>query len=311
MLSQGASSERSQCLTSIQVALEPLPDVDQLAETWTSLEKRADNAFFLSWTWIGTWLATITRAPELLIARVNDKVVGLGLVTSRLRVRHRVMPVWTAWLNQTGDPAQDIITTEYNDILADRLIETEVRLACLRFLLARSRIGGRRIGEVVLGGLQETRTSDIQKLNRPIRELASVGSARIDLAAIRRSGKPYMAHLRPSVAKRLRRSMDLYQSRGDVRLSMANSIKETRQFFDMAGAFHQQRWIDKGHPGAFAYPFYVDFHHRLIEAAFPLGALELVKVEVGGEPIGFLIISSTGSISTTISAALDSKPITV
>lgn len=288
MLSQGASAKPSSSCTTIQVALEPLPDMDQLAVTWASLEGRADHEFFLSWTWISTWLATITRRPELLIARISGRVVGLGFVMSQLMVRHRVMPIWTVLLNQTGNPTEDIITIEYNDILADRLIAKEVRLACLRFLMTKRRIGGRRVGEVVLGGLEETRAEDILKLGRPVRELASVGSARVDLAAIRRSGKPYEASLRPSVAKRLRRSMDLYQRQGEIELSIANSIEQAVQFLDMAGGFHQQRWVEKGHPGAFAYPFYLEFHRRLIGVAFPLGQLELAKVEVGGEPIGFL-----------------------
>lgn len=82
--------------------------------------------------------------------------------------------------------------------------------------------------------------------------------------------------------------MDLYQRQGEIELSIANSIEQAVQFFDMAGGFHQQRWVEKGHPGAFAYPFYLEFHRRLIGVAFPLGQLELAKVEVGGEPIGFL-----------------------
>ncbi|NJO39066.1 MAG: GNAT family N-acetyltransferase [Rhizobiales bacterium] len=52
---------------------------------------------------------------------------------------------------------------------------------------------------------------------------------------------------------------------------------------DASGALDRAR-----RPGAFAYPFYVAFHRRLIRAAQPSGALELVRVSAAGEPIGYL-----------------------
>ncbi len=288
MLSQSTFLASSFSSKDIRVTLEPLPDLDHLAALWQALEQRADNAFFLSWAWIGTWLAMISRRPELVIARVDGDVVGLGLVLSRLIVRHRLMPVWTLFLNQTGDQNQDVITIEYNDILTDRRIEQDVRSACLRFLVARRRVGGRRVGELVLGGLHEARTGDIEQLARPIRELASTGSARVDLKAIRQSGGTYQGSLKPSTARRLRRSLTLYRSRGKIELSAARSVEQALDFFESAGALHQQRWTAKGYPGAFAYPFYVDFHRRLIHMALPEGKVELVRVAVAGEPIGFL-----------------------
>lgn len=288
MLSQAALAALKSDQSMIRVTLEPLPELDKLQDIWIGLEERANCSFFLSWTWIGSWLPTISQHPELLVARVGTEVVGLGMVLTRMVMRHRVMPVWTLFLHQTGDPSEDIITIEYNDVLADRQIEQDVREACLRFLVQRQSVGRRRIGELVLGGLHEALSEDIKKLDRPCRELASIGSARVDLAALRRAGKAYQDSLRSSTARRLQRSISLYQARGNIELSSASSVEEALQFFDLAGSLHQERWIAKGHPGAFAYPFYIDFHRRLIRAAFPKGHVELLRVQVGGKPIGFL-----------------------
>ncbi len=288
MLSQSSHVATSSVDKAIRITLEPLPNMDDLAILWQSLENRADNAFFLSWTWIGTWLRSISRRPELLIARIDGDVVGLGLVLSRLIVRHRLMPIWTLFLNQTGDPDQDVITIEYNDILADRRFEQDVRSACLRFLIVKQKIGGRRVGELVIGGLHEKLTSEVTRLERPVREVASTGSARVDLKAIRQSGGTYQESLKSSIARRLRRAQALYHDRGTIELLAARSVEEALDFFESAGALHQQRWTAKGYPGAFAYPFYIDFHRRLIRAAFPEARVELVRVTAAGVPIGYL-----------------------
>jgi CelD/BcsL family acetyltransferase involved in cellulose biosynthesis len=191
-------------------------------------------------------------------------------------------------LNQTGDPDQDVITIEYNDILADRRVEAEVRETCLRHLLTRRRIGGRRVGELVLGGLEEARIADVAGLGRPVRDLAETGSARVDLAVLRQSGEAYQRSLKPSIARRIRRSLALYRERGALEARAAETEGEALQFFDEAGRLHQERWAAKGYPGAFAYPFYVQFHRRLIRSSLPEGRVELLRVAAGGEPIGFL-----------------------
>ena len=288
MLSQGLSPSPFPKGSVIRVTLEPLPELHRLAALWRDLEERSDASFFLSWTWISTWLASIECRPDLVMAQIGRQVVGLGLVLPRLIVRHRLMPVWTLFLHQTGDQDQDVITIEYNDFLIDRRVEEETRNACLRFLLERREFGGRRVGELALCGLHEDRADDLLRLGRPVRELAATGSARIDLAAIRRSGKGFDDSLKPSIARRIRRSTALYRERGDIDIKTAATIDEALSFFDSAGALHQQRWTSKGHPGAFAYPFYVDFHRRLINRALPEGQIELFRIAAGSEPIGFL-----------------------
>ena len=49
----------------LQATLRPLTDLTALETIWRDLESRADRAFFLSWTWIGSWLETFADAPTL------------------------------------------------------------------------------------------------------------------------------------------------------------------------------------------------------------------------------------------------------
>ena len=272
----------------VQVELTPLPAQEVLAGMWQDLEARADSSFFLSWPWIGTWLATIDCTPHLVIARLDGEVVGLGLVHARMMTRHRFLPVWTLLLHQTGDNDQDVITIEYNDFLTDRRHQKRVREACLRFLIDHGEIGGREVGEVLLGGLEGVRRADIEALGRPVHERAHAGSAYVDLRALRGPEKKFLDSLKTSTARRIRRSIALYQERGALELKGAEDVGEALGFFERCGELHQARWTARGRPGAFAYPFYKAFHQRLITTAFPLGTVELVQVSVAGEPIGYL-----------------------
>ena len=49
--------------TTVTVDLVPAHQCPGLGEAWRSLEQRADGSFFLSWRWIGSWLAALP--PDL------------------------------------------------------------------------------------------------------------------------------------------------------------------------------------------------------------------------------------------------------
>ena len=120
------------------------------------------------------------------------------------------------------------------------------------------------------------------------RVIAETGSARVDLAAVRASGRPYVATLGPNTRSQIRRACRLYDERGGLRLDAAQDVDEALAYFAAAGPLHQARWEARGKPGAFASPHYVDFHQRLIRAAWSSGAVDLLRVSAGDEPIGYL-----------------------
>jgi CelD/BcsL family acetyltransferase involved in cellulose biosynthesis len=272
----------------MRIELSPLPSLPDLALMWQELEARADRSFFLSWTWIGTWLKTIDCRPKLLIARMGDRIVGLALVHTVLKTRHRIMPVRTMFLNQTGNERQDIITIEHNDILVDRYEADAIRRACLRFLIDARGRGDKQVDELMLGGIDDPLLDDIKGFQRPVLERASCGSAFVDLNRLRRLDIGFLDGLSGSTARRIKRSLALYREHGELELQSAANAEEALDFFEKAGEMHQARWTTRGHPGAFAYPFFVMFHRRLIRTAVPDGRAELIRISVGGEPLGYL-----------------------
>jgi CelD/BcsL family acetyltransferase involved in cellulose biosynthesis len=272
----------------IDVDVEPLDDRDRLAAQWRELEARAEAPFFLSWTWIGTWLRMIDVPIHVIAAYADGRRVGLALLAHRIVTRHRLLRVSTFFLHQSGDEAEDVITIEFNDVLAERGLEDDVRAAVLGALLERDRIGGRSYDALVWRGAVGELTASLDALDLRWRYLDSTTSAHVDLARIRASGTPYLAHLRANTRHQIRRARALYAARGPLVLDRATSVPEALGFFREAGALHQRRWRERGKPGAFGHPFYVGFHERLITTGLPAGVVELVRVRAGDTTVGHL-----------------------
>jgi CelD/BcsL family acetyltransferase involved in cellulose biosynthesis len=274
--------------SAIEVVVEPLTDPAALAVQWRELEGRAEAPFFLSWYWIGTWLRMVDVPVFVVTAYLDDRRVGLALLAHRVVLRHHVLKVSTFFLHQSGDEAEDVITIEFNDVLAERGREDAVRTAVLAALVDRDRVGGYRHDALIWRGAVGGLTTTLDALGLRWRYLDSTTSAYVDLAGIRASGRSYAAHLRPNTRHQVRRAAALYEQRGPLVLERAASMPEALAFFRAAGALHQRRWRERGKPGAFGHPFYVGFHERLITAGVAAGVVELVRLRAGDDVVGYL-----------------------
>src|SRR2546426_10181494 len=91
---------------SVRIAHLELPPLGELERQWRDLESRSECSFFMSWCWIGAWLASLpTRIhPRLLRAEAGGRVVGLGVIVPKTVRRHGVFTSRALFLNSTGDP---------------------------------------------------------------------------------------------------------------------------------------------------------------------------------------------------------------
>ena len=121
--------------STLRAELLPLPALSELEGAWRDLESRADTTFFLSWTWIGTWLRLLPGDVDarLVVVRQVGRVVGLAVACDRT-VRRRLFDSRARFLNCAGDEVLDELTVEYNGFLAERGLEAEVASAGLRAL---------------------------------------------------------------------------------------------------------------------------------------------------------------------------------
>lgn len=268
-------------LTPLHTEICHIESIEALAPLWRDLEQRGNASFFNSWYWIGSWLACIEQQPMVLIVYRGTQIVGLACLTvANMRWRH-IIKRRVVYLNSTGVHEQDVVSIEYNDILADERWIGEIRHAAVRAL--------RQEFDIIVwrGGLTSVET----QLRTPdwlCRRLTEAPSSWVDLMAVRASNKPYLDHLSANARYQIKRSLRLYEARGAVRLERARTQDEALRFFRDAGNLHQERWTARGKPGAFAFPFYIAMHERVIETGLKDGAVELVRVTAGEEPVGYL-----------------------
>ena len=238
----------------IDVELRPLDRVDGLAALWTDLEARADGSFFLSWLWIGHWLALLPpiARPHLLIARLDDAVVGLAVLCPHVVRRFGIVPTRCWMLHETGDRMFDRLFVEYNGILADRRCADVVTTACLSWL------DGRLSGsdELVLGGLTDKAESAARRVAAQSGHTVQLRSTDttlwVDLDRVRAGGGSYRAGLGKCTRAAVKRAERLYGERGPVTYRIAGTVAEALADFAALETLHQASWQARGEAGAFA-----------------------------------------------------------
>ncbi len=271
--------------------LENNPDAfTRLERRWTQLERQSERPFFLSWRWIGTWLAGLEEMPFLAEIKTEDgRDIALGLFCLNVEVRHHVLKLRQLVLQSTGQVDRDSMTIEYNNLLCVRDHEKAVWQSLLDFLNGQQ---SPHWDEIIIPGathLQEEMTTQIMPNTY---RRAEAGSAYVDLAALRRDGvedcDSYLGTLSKNTRTQIRRSLKLYKNIGPLHIERARDGDEGCAFFSQLGVLHQEKWRARGKTSAMGNPIYTDFHHRLIRSGIKDHSVELVKISAGTQLIGWL-----------------------
>ena len=280
-------------MNNASIEFEILRDVGALRieGLWRELEDRSDCEFFLSWDWIGCWIAEAATPMQLMIGRAGGAVVLLGLLVVADRRGRVPLKIPSACLHTTGNPQQDVITVEYNGFLVARECSghapADTEDAAIRFLLGTKSTG---IDELHLRNVAHNYAQHGQTSKTGVlRELVwSKPAWRVDLDGIRATGRLYIDSISANTRQQIRRSMRLYEKQGALEATRARDVPEALAFLDGLKHLHQPYWTGRGEPGAFAFPFFEHFQRRLIETCHPHGGVELVRISRGDAAIGYL-----------------------
>jgi CelD/BcsL family acetyltransferase involved in cellulose biosynthesis len=275
----------------LDVTLSSCSDLDALAGQWRDLEGRADASFFLSWCWIGTWLASLPEAarPHVLTVRRDGEIVGLCTIGHATSRRNVVFMSNALYLNETGKSAWDVLAVEYNGILADRRWADRATEAVLESLIADQ--GGWDelfLSGIPCGGRAWDYASFAEQHGLSARQITQSPCRYVDLDRVRNSGRDYLYFLNRNTRYQIRRSFRRYERHGQLAFTPARDVAEARSYFDEMKQLHQAYWTGRGRPGSFAMPFFEAFHRRLIEAGTASGSVELVRVSAGDTVVGVL-----------------------
>jgi protein-tyrosine-phosphatase/CelD/BcsL family acetyltransferase involved in cellulose biosynthesis/predicted ATP-grasp superfamily ATP-dependent carboligase len=276
-------------LPALSFSLLPTESVTDLQTLWRDLESRSECSFFTSWDWIGRWLSDSASKCYALIGHRGERVVLLALLHPTSERRHTFLKTRALMLHQVGDPALDVITIEYNGFLVDRTVAETAMLGALEFLQQPSVadiIG--RWDEMHFGGVADGFESLARRTGLLVWQRSRKPSWRVDLDAIRGSGRPYLEHLSANTRYQIRRALRLYEKRGPVTAVRARDVDEALRFYAEMQDLHQRYWASRGEPGSYAYPFYKSFHRELIAQCIPSGRVELMRVAAGDYVIGYV-----------------------
>ncbi len=267
-----------------KVRLEPLPAMGDLAARWRELEARSRCSFFLSWHWIASWLACICdpAAARLITVRRGQRVVGMGILTTRRRMRFGPRYLY---LHEVGDRQLDDLTIEYNGLLTEPGLEADCLLALVRHL--------RRHETWALLHLPGVEAEQV-----PLERLASGGldirtrnssAPYVDLAALRAQGTGYLQSLSANNRSAVRRTQrKLEHALGPVALQVAEDAQQRRAYFDAMADLHQSHWARDGvQAGAFADPRILAFHRHLLAQPGAADCTELIQLSAGAQPLGY------------------------
>lgn len=252
-------------------------------ELWQQLESRAQAQYFSSLGFVGTWLDSLParlRPPLYLVERAGEPVAAFFLGARRV-VRHRLLPSRARFLNTTGDPRYDELTLEHNALLCD----------------PGARLGFGEWLELLPSGWDELFLPALSSqvfpgcaLDEPVEGARvvierRVDSPYVDLAKVRAAAGGYLSLLGSSTRAQIRRSERGY---GELFLEEARTREEALDLFAELVELHQRHWNGRALPGAFADPWFLEFHRRLVSERLAHGEIQLLRVRSAKATVGCL-----------------------
>jgi hypothetical protein len=271
----------------IQVQLTVLPPRAQLAAWWRELEARTDASFFTTWSWIGQWLDVLPDDLDvrLLKATCQDRITGLALVVrgSTRLLKHIPAPCW--WVHTTGREDLDELTIEYNGFLLDRNLANQSGMEMLRHLLFKT-----FTGRVNMPYAHGSYARLVEQLGGQVISMATPRESHlVDLDSVRTSEGGYIKLLSANTRSQLRRSLNAYQALGPLTVHEATDLRTANTYLDALRDLHTRSWHQRGVETNFATsPVAHAFHRELVQTAFERGEIQLLRITVGDQDLGYL-----------------------
>lgn len=265
---------------------DPFSQLHRVKEIWVSLLKKCPHSYYLSWSWIETWVQSLPVDCNIsLVAGLKDKspVIAFFLGFKTL-TRHKFFKVSQIALNQTLIPYIDIPTyIEYNAMLIDPAITISLESFLEQlpvkswdeFFIARcSSIYQSNL--IINQNLSEKYELNIEKIK----------SYYINLDKVRSSNNDYLSLLSHNKRKQIRRSIKEYEKMGEIQTEIADNLETALKIYEEMIELHQKRWTERGHPGVFSNQYAVDFYKTLIHKRFDYGEIQLIRTHAGNQTIG-------------------------
>jgi CelD/BcsL family acetyltransferase involved in cellulose biosynthesis len=263
------------------------PRDDRAERIWRDLERRAFRPpYFLSWGWVETWLAALPdgRLPQLAVIHEHGAPAAACWLGFQRERRHLVMDSDVYYFNVTGVPRHDELCIEHNGLVAAPGADRS--LAGLLDVLPGE------WDEVVLPAVDRYAFDDLgasvassRLANYRVRIEREANAPFIDLAAVRGARGDYASLLGSSTRTQLRRARRVL---GELTVEIASEESSALDIYGELLRLHARRAAERDQRGAFADPWFEQFHRRLILTRVRHGEIQLVRIRAGERTVGCL-----------------------
>ena len=264
-------------------------DIGHLKAAWRQIQGQGGVSHpMYSWEWMSTWLEVFGDDCCLLafILEENGKPQAIVPMVGRKTTTNKVFSFNRLTIIGTGEPQKQEVFTEYADFpalqgdnacmaasLAEAVSHLEGEFGWDDIVLYRIRPGSfARLFSEELGQKQGYRA-------------AQTDSGVCYYIELPETMEDYMYELSKKRRYQTRRSIRDLNDLGELTSRKAHTVEEALSILDDLRKLHQQRWQNKGEPGACASEPFMRFHRRFINRTFDLGWPYLWALELDGRPI--------------------------
>ena len=266
----------------------PILQFEDVKGIWNDMLTKCPHSFFLSWGWQEVWLKSLPKDSNLslMVGFKNNKPIFAFFLGSQKVIRLGLFPVRQISLNTTSIKNIDQLTIEYNAILMDP--EITLSLGTLIQQLPIKNWDEFYFSRISLSLFPNFDFNINSHHNYNITREVSA-SHYVDLQKVRDAGMDYLSLLSTNKRYQIRRSIKAYEKKGSnkVQVHAANTIDEALLMLEGLKKLHQETWVKRGEPGAFASGYFYKFHKDLIANRFKNNEIQLLHVTCGQDTIGY------------------------
>ena len=263
----------------------PFNQLEKVKSIWLELQNNCQHSFFLSWSWMESWLKTLDQSQEIhFIYGLNNDTPFIGyFIGLKKGIRNKLIYANRAYLNSTGDSQLDEITIEYNSILFNPSLAPD---NILEQLLHKHTLWDELVCPAVTIDVFDNITKDNDKLNVLV-ERTSL-SHFVKLEKVRQNNNDLLSLISKNKRAQIRRSLRYYEKNSKLILKISSNRNDAIDTLEQLKKLHNKQWNSRGQPGSFSSSFFNNFHSNLINNRFDDRCIHIIKISNDTEIVGYL-----------------------
>ncbi|NTS78270.1 GNAT family N-acetyltransferase [Catenovulum sp. SM1970] len=268
-----------------QIELKPLQyssdssELDWLAKDWCALAELApQSSYFLSWSWIKTWLSQQSKQTLWLI-QAKDKsgqTLGLGIFVKKSVLKFGFISTTQLWLHKVGDEKSDQMWIEHNDFLLAEHVADDLRTAILQYLYTQNVCQWHELRwDMHPDGIG----ANWPELDMHCHQVLTSKGYHNQLQRYDDISQGFSKNTR----RQVNRAKSLLEAQGQLNLELASDAKQKQAWLAQIAELHKQQWQDTAWGSGFDNHCFVEFHNRLIEQ----NDTDIIALTLNGDVLAF------------------------